>query len=113
MIAIGQAYWLIKNQTRCCMETNDHMCPVCGYPDLDRQPRTEENGGSYEICVSCGFQFGVSDDDSGYTDESWRAAWIADGMKWRSVATPQPPGWEPKTQLKSTGFAPPADARVR
>ena len=26
-------------------------------------------GGSYEICPSCGFQFGVSDDDLGSTYE--------------------------------------------
>ena len=45
----------------------NHKCPVCGYPKLEEAPRTQAGGGSYEICPSCGFQFGVSDDDRGFT----------------------------------------------
>ena len=40
-----------------------HRCPVCGYRKLREKPRTYDGGGSFEICPSCGFQFGVSDDD--------------------------------------------------
>ena len=42
-----------------------YRCPVCGYPGLDEPPRTEESGASYEICPSCGFEFGVTDEDRG------------------------------------------------
>jgi rubredoxin len=48
-----------------------HVCPVCDYPYLKEEPRTED-GGSYEICPRCGFQFGVTDDDLGFTYAQWR-----------------------------------------
>ena len=60
----------------------NHKCPVCGYPKLTEAPRTHAGGGSYEICPSCGFQFGVSDDDGGFTYEQWREKWRNAGMKW-------------------------------
>jgi hypothetical protein len=78
-----------------------YKCPVCGYPELVRDPRTAVNGGSYEICASCGFQFGVSDDDLGYTYDAWRAEWAARGMQWASVAVPQPDHWDPAAQLRT------------
>ena len=49
-----------------------YQCPVCGYPDLEEEPRSKEGGGSYEICPSCFFEFGYDDDDQGYTYEQWR-----------------------------------------
>lgn len=79
-------------------------CPVCGYPDLESEPRTDENGGSYEICWSCGFEFGVTDDDLGYTYESWRREWIERGMPWASGDRhPVPDGWDPGRQLHNVG----------
>jgi hypothetical protein len=75
-----------------------HNCPVCGYPKLKEVPRTQIGGGSYEICPSCGFQFGVSDEDCGFTYEQWREKWRAEGMKWASRQEP-PRGWNPATQL--------------
>jgi hypothetical protein len=77
-----------------------YTCPVCGYPDLTEPPRTDRGGGSYEICYSCGFEFGVTDDDLGYTYERWRQLWIARGMPWDSLGIDQPPiGWDPARQL--------------
>ncbi|MEO5718493.1 MAG: hypothetical protein ABIR29_07975, partial [Chthoniobacterales bacterium] len=61
-------------------------------------PRTPCGGGSYEICPSCGFQFGVSDDDRGFTCEQWREQWCAEGMKWSSRRRP-PKDWDPGRQL--------------
>ncbi|SHH34490.1 hypothetical protein SAMN05443575_3761 [Jatrophihabitans endophyticus] len=80
---------------------NDYyVCPACGYPGLIEPPRDTDSGGSYEICLSCGFQFGVSDDDLGYTYESWRAEWIARGMPWDSTGIQAvPAGWDPARQL--------------
>lgn len=78
-----------------------YQCPVCGYPELTEPPRTED-GGSYEICPSCGFEFGVTDDDRGYTYEMWRARWIEDGMRWWSAEIePMPENWNPEAQLRN------------
>ncbi|HEX6522170.1 MAG TPA: hypothetical protein VF070_19520 [Streptosporangiaceae bacterium] len=76
-----------------------YRCPVCGYPGLEEPPRTEESGPSYEICPSCGFEFGVTDDDRGISYEQRRAEWIAGGMRWWS-RRPVPPGWDPRAQLR-------------
>ena len=78
-----------------------HACPVCGYPHLEEPPRSSSGGGSYEICPSCGFQFGVTDDDEGLTYEQWRTRWVAAGMPWSSVGGPPSPGWNPAEQLKA------------
>ena len=74
-------------------------CPVCGYDELHESPRSGSGGGSYEICPSCGFQFGVSDDDEGYEYDTWRDRWIEKGMPWNSVGQPPPHGWDPRRQL--------------
>jgi predicted RNA-binding Zn-ribbon protein involved in translation (DUF1610 family) len=75
------------------------VCPVCGYDDLHDDPSPSYGGGSYEICESCGFQFGVSDDSDGYTFDQWRRNWAAAGMAWASK-NPRPPGWDPVAQLE-------------
>jgi hypothetical protein len=67
-----------------------YQCPVCGFPDLWEIPRRGPNNGSFEICPSCGFQFGVSADDRGITDAAWRAEWIANGMKWQGKGYTHP-----------------------
>lgn len=78
-----------------------HTCPVCGYVGLDEPPRSPNTGGgSYEICPSCGFQFGVTDDDRGISYDEWRDRWIARGMPWDSADIEAPPaGWNPSEQL--------------
>ena len=79
-----------------------YRCPVCGYPGLDEPPRTEESGASYEICPSCGFEFGVTDEDRGISYEQWRREWIAGGMRWWSRRRP-PAGWDPLAQVRELG----------
>ncbi|WP_206026091.1 hypothetical protein [Roseimicrobium sp. ORNL1] len=78
-----------------------HVCPVCGYPSLSEPPRSPSGGGSYEICPSCGFQFGVDDDDRGRTYEQARQAWEEAGAPWSSKGIPAPKGWSGKGQLTS------------
>jgi hypothetical protein len=78
-------------------------CPVCGFPGLSEAPRPPAGGGSYEICPSCGFQFGVSDDDRGETYAGWRERWVAAGARWSS-ASPVPAGWDPRGQLRAAGL---------
>ena len=76
-----------------------HTCPVCGFPDLREAPRGRNGGGSCEICPSCGFQFGVSDDDGGHTYAQWRAAWRKRGLNWSSAGIAPPAGWDARAQL--------------
>jgi len=68
---------------------------------LAEQPRSESSGGSYEICSSCGFEFGVSDDDLGFTYEQWRQKWIDGGMIWNRGRTEPPISWNPVEQLRN------------
>ena len=79
-----------------------YTCPVCGYPNLEEPPRSSSGGGSYEICPSCGFEFGYTDDDLGFTYSDWRCRWCAAGMQWANQGITNPPeGWSPTDQLKS------------
>ena len=58
---------------------------------------SKRGGASYEICPSCGFQFGVTDDDQGFSYEQWRKTWRAGGMQWSSKQ-PRPADWNPAAQ---------------
>jgi hypothetical protein len=79
-----------------------YQCPACGCHGLLEPPRSEANGGSYEICAACGFEFGVTDDDQGVTYAEWRQVWTARGMPWRSSGIESPPaGWDPALQLQT------------
>ena len=75
-----------------------HLCPVCGFPNLTEPPRAKNGGASFEICPSCGYQFGVSDDDKNISYAQWRTKWRQAGMKWFSQQ-PAPKGWA-AAQLK-------------
>ncbi len=77
-----------------------HPCPVCAWPKLHEAPRSKSGGGSYEICPSCGFEFGVSDDDAGHNYAGWREAWVKRGMPWSSQSQPAPVKWDPARQLR-------------
>jgi hypothetical protein len=87
-----------------------HACPCCGFPALLEPPRSKSGGASYEICPSCGFQFGVSDDDDGFTYQTWRALWKKRGLPWSSKGIPLPPGWNAKSQLASLQDSSPKSA---
>ena len=78
-----------------------HVCPVCGYPRLAEPPRGASGGGSYEICPSCGFQFGVDDDDKGISFAQWRAEWLAKGAPWSSQGIARPQTWNGRKQAAS------------
>lgn len=81
-----------------------HICPVCGYNDLSEPAYYEDSEPSYEICLSCDFQYGNTDDDKGFTHEEWRKNWITDGMKWNWGKENPPPNWNPKKQLENIGI---------
>jgi hypothetical protein len=79
-----------------------NVCLACGFPGLYEPPRSATaGGGSYEICPSCGFQFGVTDEDDGYSYVQWREKWIAEGMEWVSVSRLPPQRWNPVSVLQT------------
>jgi hypothetical protein len=80
--------------------TPTYTCPVCGYPELEDPPRSESGGASNEICSSCGFEFGVTDDDGGFSYEAWRDQWVRTGMPWWADGLEERPArWDPAAQL--------------
>lgn len=85
-----------------------YICPVCGFSGLEDPPRLPHaGGGSYEICPSCGFQFGISDEDEGFTYEQWREKWISEGMPWDKKGGTNPPERrDPREQLLNVGYQP-------
>ena len=83
------------------MKSEKNTCPVCAYPNLTEPARGKSDGGSYEICPSCGFQFGVDDDDKNITFEQWRTTWLASGAKWSGKGITKPKGWDGVKQCAS------------
>jgi rRNA maturation protein Nop10 len=77
-----------------------YTCPVCGFDDLKEPPYSREGHGLFEICPSCGFQFGVTDDDLGISFREWRESWVAKGMPWSSIGIAAPARWNPREQLQ-------------
>ena len=61
-------------------------------------------GGSDEICPSCSFQFGFSDDDRGWSYSDWRRKWVDEGMLWDKGSSDPPSGWDPIDQLRHAGL---------
>ena len=82
-----------------------HICPVCGYDELKEPPRNRTGGASLEICASCGFQFGVTDDDKGFSYDEYRQQWIETGMKWSSKGQKPRKDWNAQTQLASLALS--------
>lgn len=74
----------------------ENLCPVCVF-EMEEPPR------DYNICPSCGTEFGVHDVNASIAQ--LRAAWIRNGPKWWSETDPQPIGWNPFAQLATLGRA--------
>ena len=68
-----------------------YTCPVCGYNRLDEPPTR------YEICPSCGTEFG--NHDFFETHAQLRGKWIAAGAKWWDDEAYKPPDFDPIAQL--------------
>lgn len=69
-----------------------YTCPVCGYDSLSRP------ADDYNICPSCGTEFGV--DDIEYALEELRANWAHNGYQWHSSVIAHPLNWNPIRQLE-------------
>jgi hypothetical protein len=69
---------------------NEKLCTVCGY-EMEEGPR------DYNICPSCGTEFGLHDVNSSVRD--LREVWLESGPQWSSRVIPQPQNWQPLMQL--------------
>ena len=78
----------------------ESMCPVCGYK-MEEPPR------DYNICPSCGTEFGNHDLNASIED--LRKAWLRTGPRWWSETEPQPKDWNPFKQLLILGQCPGPD----
>jgi len=69
---------------------SENLCPVCGY-GMEDPPK------DYNICPSCGTEFGHHDVNASISD--LRSAWLRTGPKWWSTVTPERENWNPFEQL--------------
>jgi hypothetical protein len=81
------------------------MCPVCGFDGLMEPPYSESGRGSFEICPSCGFEFGYDDDSEGVSPEAHRTAWLEGGAEWFDPEA-KPHDWDLRAQLARIGVDP-------
>jgi transposase len=79
-------------------ENIQNLCPVCGY-------QMEEPPTDYNICPSCGTEFGHHDINASIPE--LREAWIRTGPTWWSKTDPRPSNWDPFQQLARLGVAGP------
>lgn len=63
----------------------------------------EEGPRGYNICPSCGTEFGLHDVNS--TIEDLRTAWLESGAKWHSAVVPEPEKWNQAQQLATLLFS--------
>ena len=84
-------------------------CPVCGYPGLSEEPwGPTGDQPSYEICPSCGTEFGYQDFATDLTKRRerhrvLRAEWIRAGRPrddFESYKTPAELEWDPTQELE-------------
>lgn len=75
---------------------NEKLCTVCGY-EMEEGPR------DWNICPSCGTEFGLHDVNSSI--ENLRNVWLATGAKWYSDFVSKPQGWNPAVQLAQLLFS--------
>ncbi len=79
-----------------------YQCPVCGYKGLEAPPYESSGSPSFEICPSCGTEFGYDDFETDHA--TLRNNWIQSGAKWWNPSTPPPPNWNPYEQLKTAAL---------
>jgi predicted RNA-binding Zn-ribbon protein involved in translation (DUF1610 family) len=75
-----------------------YICPVCGFPDLDEPPYDESKCASFDICPSCGTEYGYHDATRSHSE--LRREWVRNGMRWWSQSRKPSKGWDPELQLR-------------
>jgi len=81
---------------------NGHICPVCGYDDLQEAPYDRDGNPSYEICRCCGYEFGYDDGSERVGFVEYRTKWVAGGATWFKE-TARPSDWNLQSQLERIG----------
>lgn len=85
-------------------ELEKYLCPSCGYKfPLSLYAEDGQFDSVDEICSACGYQYGYTDINSGYSFQEWRHQWIAQGMKFKHQIENQDPRWNPIAQLQTIG----------
>lgn len=79
-----------------------YTCPVCGFKSLDEPPYDAFGCATFNICPSCGTEFGY--DDSTTKHEDLRRRWVAKGMPWWSKCQEPPEGWDGQRQLQDANM---------
>jgi hypothetical protein len=77
-------------------------CPVCGYHGLTEPPHDAHGCASFQICPSCGTEFGY--DDAAKSHAALRKAWLDGGARWTSRVIAMPPNWDGYSQLAASGL---------
>jgi hypothetical protein len=80
---------------------SNFICTICGYPNLDESPRDETGAPSFEICPSCGGEFGYND-ATPEAEENYRRNWIQNGAQWLDSSL-KPTDWNLRNQLLNIG----------
>lgn len=78
------------------------VCPVCGYAGLTEPPYDDHECASFDICASCGTEFGY--DDTSHSHEELRRAWIDAGALWHSQKVKPPANWNAEVQMRAAGI---------
>jgi predicted RNA-binding Zn-ribbon protein involved in translation (DUF1610 family) len=85
------------------MHNNDqYSCPVCGFDGLPDPAYDSAGCASFEICPSCGTEFGYH--DARKSHKELRELWVASDARWHSRSTSPPPGWNAEEQLRAAGL---------
>ena len=59
--------------------TTRYPCPACEQMVLDELAWSDQRSASFEICPSCGIQFGYDDANPDSRELVWRENWIRNG----------------------------------
>jgi transcription elongation factor Elf1 len=82
--------------------SNTFSCPVCGFAGLSEPAYDSSGCASFEICPSCGTEFGYHDATKSHAE--LRKLWLDAGAPWRSQTTPPPHDWDALEQLHAAGL---------
>ena len=86
------------------------ICKLAGTPCAERSKSAVQRsfgGASYEVCSSCGFEFGFDDHPGageGVSFDEYRKHWVATGCVWWFTQHPPPPSWDGREQLRQAGL---------
>jgi hypothetical protein len=100
--------------SKALIERDTSLCPACGYGLPG--PAWPDELASFEICPSCGMEFGFDDgrgasgefdhlhtgDDRAFrvaVHALWRERWIREGCTWWLRSERPPDGWDAAAQL--------------